>query len=402
MSIDAHAEGPSVEATSPSLLATTFISQQTLAPHLSISITQPTPSPQLGPIAPSSPTKTVRRSKSVSFAADIAPNMTQLATHRPSLPALSTSSSRRAQLALLAEQASLAAVGTSSLRIARAQSIVLDEAVKSAMGQAAQTKAEEGSVASTSSQPQRDPAWEQAFSSSDFLSSASSLAQMFHVQEQSRRDWAGQALALQRRRHTVASDRLFSAGRKNGKAAAKRRANDSDEDGESNNELLTASDANKKRRFTAADAASAKGKDRRVSFVVKEEEAADSSVDTTATEASSQAVERASSAARPAGSGSLANVLASFETLLDYRQRACAGLAELARSADEMDTFRSGAAIAPPIVAAVASTAVSAVAAVVGSKDAPASKLEEVEDGSSPTSSVFESSEEGSTPAVAA
>lgn len=310
--------------------------------------------------------------------------MNQFANHRPSLPSVNLSATRRSQLAFLAEQASLASVGTSSLRVARAQSIVMDEAVKSAMGSssaaASQVKQEAGTVSPTSTA--RDKAWEETLSSSDFLSSASSLAQMFHVQEQSRKDWAGQALALQQRRWTVSSGRpsMVLASKDKGKRRAIEGSDTAAAETDDRRVSTTPPSPSKKRRLTFADVGPGKGKDRRVSFAVLEDD-------------EERSIDSVSSRGQPPGPpNSLANVLASFETLLDFRSKACAGLAELAKRADEMDTFRSQLAVATPAAAANGS-APAAAAVTSATVTAPTAGS----DDSSPGSSVFvPSSEEGS------
>lgn len=309
--------------------------------------------------------------------------MNHFANHRPSLPSVNLSATRRSQLAFLAEQASLASVGTSSLRVARAQSVVMDEAVKSAMGSssaaASQVKQEAGTVSPTSAA--RDKAWEETLSSSDFLSSASSLAQMFHVQEQSRKDWAGQALALQQRRWTVSSGRpsMVLASKNKGKRRAIEGSDSAAAETDDRRVSTTPPSPSKKRRLTFADVGPGKGKDRRVSFAVQEDD-------------EERSIDSLSSRGQPPGPpNSLANVLASFETLLDFRSKACAGLAELAKRADEMDTFRSQLAVASPAAAAIGSAPATAVTSATATATTAGS------DDSSPGSSVFvPSSEEGS------
>ncbi|CAO1615732.1 unnamed protein product [Sympodiomycopsis kandeliae] len=163
---------------------------------------------------------------------------------QPNLPAPDLAATRSAQLALLAEQARMASVGTSSLRIARAQSIVVLDAMRSTADGSSSSSAlvksqpvsptsplspttskrkltlnsshaadedaaKEQDVSMETSQganPSSDVAWQQVVTSPEFLPSASSLAQLFQAQEQNRLVWAGEALALQRRRWTMAPD----------------------------------------------------------------------------------------------------------------------------------------------------------------------------------------------------
>lgn len=293
----------------------------------------------------------------------------RLANHgRASFSSPNAQNARRAQLALLAEQASLASAGTSNLKVARAASLVMDEAVKRAMLLAtASAKPEAQSDQSqsagsthtnplTSASAKVDSEWEQATSSSEFLSSASSLANLFQAQEQNRRTWAGKALALQRRRSTMTTTRptLVANGKRRADSPVETQMPESavgDTSDESEDEGAAPSDqvaAGKKRKL-AEDHTPHKSsqKDSRQASPTAISPTEDG-VDRPAIE--SIVARRDSASAPPVAAAEtrpqlLVNVLASFETLLGTRQKACAGLAELAKSADQMETFKNGAGL---------------------------------------------------------
>lgn len=288
--------------------------------------------------------------------------MTQLDRQRKSLPASSFSQSRIAQLALLADQAKMAATGTSSLIVARANNMFVDEAVRQAAGQTGEEAKADLSPGDVG-ELMLDPAWEAAFSSPGFLASASSLAHEFKAQEQTRKEWAGQALALQQRRWTMApeSSTLPSFGAHKRPSASA--------------ETVNPMDSIAKRRRVSFDQRDLSLKNRRVSFaknLISPPSRSSSQLSPLSGAPSSSAVgsgsasastaptalSGTSSAARsppaefksalPSGTRRrsslssppesrpqlLANVIASFATLLDTRQQACASLAELARTSD--------------------------------------------------------------------
>lgn len=287
--------------------------------------------------------------------------MAQLDRQRKSLPASSFPQGRIAQLALLADQAKMAATGTSSLIIARANNIFFDEAARQAAGQASEEAGVDLSPGDVG-ELMVDPAWEAAFSSPGFLASASSLAHEFQTQEQSRKEWAGQALALQHRRWTMApeSSTLPAFG------PHKRPSPSS--------EAVNPIDSIAKRRRVSFDQRDLSFKNRRVSFAkhLMSPSRGGSQLSPTSGAGSASAIGSGSASAStaptavsttPSGTRSppgefksalpsgtrrrsslssppesrpqlLANVIASFATLLDTRQQACASLAELARNSD--------------------------------------------------------------------
>ncbi|CAO1618797.1 unnamed protein product [Jaminaea pallidilutea] len=322
------------------------------------------------------------RSKSVSFATlAVRPSkqMTGVVMHQQQLQPLQRSrqsvsftgvlGSRRAQLSLLAEQANLAAVGTSSLKVARASSLVMDEAVKAALVKATSedsASADDGDATSgpSASAPETvDKAWQETLSADGFLSSASSLAQLFQTQEQSRKDWAGQALALQRRRWTM--DPSSASSRDDIRAAAtssckgKRPALDDEEEEKSRQEArIVEMDGDETMTQAQAQINEAA---RSTETTFKKRRTSEDEVNATTGVAVAPSVEsdaaetlaitkgRALSNTNTPRPQLLVNVLTSFETLLDARQQACAGLAELARTADELSTFQSSASSASAV-----------------------------------------------------
>jgi hypothetical protein len=328
---------------------------------------------------------------------------TTTSQHRQSLPARNASHSRFAQLALLAEQSKLASIGTSNLAIANVTQEALQRAVDAAKkgkstsdastsaevtaaAEAASAPSPTSSMASTSSSAPlggpKDSAWENALTSPEFLASASDLANMFMAQEQSRKEWAGQALELQHRRWTMTAETLKPTGPEfKGKG---KRLVALPEDGQSAGDDRPA--LNDKRWHSAEDLDDRKR--RRVSFAPNTLEDDDEPPSPTSGSAppavaataggsflptgvlkSALVSNRSARASLPAafestaaGSGSrpqlMANVLSSFATLLDTRQQACGTLAALAKSGDEMLTSTSSvAASATPSGAASPSAA---------------------------------------------
>lgn len=325
------------------------------------------------------------RSKSVSFATlAVRPSkqMTGVVMHQPQLQPLQRSrqsvsftgvlGSRRAQLSLLAEQANLAAVGTSSLKVARASSLVMDEAVKAALVKAtsedsasADDDDDATSGPSASAPDTVDKAWQETLSADGFLSSASSLAQLFQTQEQSRKDWAGQALALQRRRWTM--DPSSASSRDDVRAAAtsscrgKRSALDDEEEEKARQEARILEMDGDETMTQAQAQAQINEAARSTETTFKKRRTSEDEVNATTGIAVAPSVEsdaaetlaitkgRALSNTNTPRPQLLVNVLTSFETLLDARQQACAGLAELARTADELSTFQSSASSASAV-----------------------------------------------------
>lgn len=360
-----------------------------------------------------------------------------MALHRPSLPTNDTSSVRSAQLALLAEQAKMASIGTSNLRVARAHSLVVVDAMRSVAEQSinslsqisreaeemrdpvspqasssnelpqpqedspstpsrqpssrlgmqiasssAASKLTDGEVSPTamvdpsdSAQPMvaSELAWQEVVTSRDFLPSASHLAQMFRAQQQDRKAWAGQALEQQRRRWTMnhhdterpAISQLKQRHSDETVATAgKRRPNGQDE---SNQDTSRGERQHKKRRLAESQEERRK-KDRRVSFATGTAgglvDADDEMEDAETLSGSSSPAPRASKAGDASDASTVAepevedgalvrssarrslsaearpqlleNVLTSFASLLESRQEACAGLAELAKHGNEI------------------------------------------------------------------